>query len=99
MSSLAASEKKMQKKEQMRHVILEQPHFGETVLETQPLPIHMDIAEDRSKSYHFHLTIVSEAFSPVNICFLGTGHIIWHTTLSRFKHVPGCLSFPSWVKL
>lgn len=76
----------------MRHVVLEQPPFGEAVLEMQPLPTHTDITEGRSKPYHCHLTIASEAFSPVNVCFLGTGHIKWHTKLSTFKHVAGWLS-------
>jgi len=42
--------KNSRKKEEMRHVVLEQPPFGEVFLEMQPLLTYIDITEDRSKS-------------------------------------------------
>lgn len=81
---------------------LQQPPLGVPVLEMQPLPTHMDITEGKNKSYHCHLTIVSETFQTCKCFFPGhrtDGQIKWLTRFSVFKHVAVCLSFPSWVKL
>lgn len=88
---LLQSKKQEKKKKKEMYLVLEQPPFGEEVLKLQPTLTWM--SEGRGKPCCCHL--FSEAFSLVNICFLGTEQIIkWNTRLSTFKHMAGCLSSP-----